>query len=124
MKNQTAVLGIVMVAVALGLFPAAAVKADKTADKRAKIDRIAEETMDLLFEENPEARELFDQAHGYAVFDSRKMALQSRSSHNRGREDATRARACQEEAAQAPVVNMEAMRKFVVHVCGKVNVVV
>lgn len=54
-------------------------KASKYAEKRAEIDAVAEETLELLFEENPSAREMFDQSHGYAVFDSRKVALLMKS---------------------------------------------
>ena len=77
-------LGMALSLVLLALQPAeaqtsdeekAAEKAAKAADKRAEIDKVAQETLDLLFQENPEARVLYDRCYGYAVFDSRKMAL-------------------------------------------------
>jgi hypothetical protein len=42
---------------------------------RQKLDTIAQETLDRLFLEQPQAQALFDQSAGYAVFDSRRSVL-------------------------------------------------
>ena len=38
---------------------------------RAKLDAMADTTLDRLFAEGPDSRELFEQNVGYAVFDDR-----------------------------------------------------
>jgi len=43
--------------------------------KRQEIDTVAEETMARLFAENPDAEDLHDTAHGWAVFDARQTKL-------------------------------------------------
>ena len=43
--------------------------------KRAKIDEVAEETLQQLFAENPKAKGLYDEAMGWAVFDNTKVAF-------------------------------------------------
>jgi len=45
------------------------------AQKRAEIDRMARDTLDRLFEQNPPARTLYDKAYGWAVFDNLKLSL-------------------------------------------------
>jgi lipid-binding SYLF domain-containing protein len=47
----------------------------KAAERRAKIDAMAEETLATLFSESPKAKELYGKAHGYAVFDNLKLSL-------------------------------------------------
>jgi lipid-binding SYLF domain-containing protein len=47
----------------------------KPAEKRAKIDARSEEVLKEVFEESERARELYDEAVGYAVFDNTKVAL-------------------------------------------------
>ncbi len=42
---------------------------------RAKLDRMADETLSKLFATNPAARDQFDISAGYAVFDTRRAAL-------------------------------------------------
>ena len=49
-----------------------ATRADR---KRAKIDKIAQETLSKLFSQDAHARDLYDDAYGYAVFQSIKVAL-------------------------------------------------
>ncbi|MEM7074854.1 MAG: hypothetical protein AAGA28_13405 [Pseudomonadota bacterium] len=44
-------------------------------ETRAKLDSMAASTLERLFAEQPEARELFDTSEGYAVFDTRKVIL-------------------------------------------------
>lgn len=44
------------------------------ADERAEADRTAEATLDQLFEEQPDAKRLYEQAYGYAVFTNYKFA--------------------------------------------------
>ena len=44
-------------------------------DARQRIDRMATETIERLIEEAPSSNEQFDNAAGYAVFDSRRMSL-------------------------------------------------
>ena len=43
--------------------------------KRAKINEVAKETLDTLFSENANAKELYDRAIGWAVFDNTKVAV-------------------------------------------------
>jgi lipid-binding SYLF domain-containing protein len=43
--------------------------------KRAKINEVAQETLDRLFQENSKAQGLFDEAVGWAVFDNTKVAF-------------------------------------------------
>jgi lipid-binding SYLF domain-containing protein len=50
-------------------------RSKKSDEKRKKIDAVAEETMAKLFEVNPEAKDLYDTAYGWAVFDSRQTKL-------------------------------------------------
>jgi lipid-binding SYLF domain-containing protein len=51
------------------------VKAAKAQKKRAKIDEIAAGSLDKLFAASPKAKRLFEQAHGYAVFDNTKISF-------------------------------------------------
>jgi len=43
--------------------------------KRAKVDQMADEALATLFKESATAKELYDKAYGYAVFDNLKVAL-------------------------------------------------
>lgn len=45
------------------------------AETRAKLDAMADATLQRLFQENPAARAQFDQSAGYAVFDTRRSVL-------------------------------------------------
>lgn len=45
------------------------------AQKRREIDNKAQKSLCRLFKESPEAQELYDNAAGYAVFDSREFAF-------------------------------------------------
>ena len=45
------------------------------AEKKAAIDAMARETLDKLTGENAKAKELYEKAYGYAVFDNRKVAF-------------------------------------------------
>ena len=47
----------------------------KVEAKRAEINEVAEETLQRLFSENAKAKELFDRAVGWAVFDNTKVAF-------------------------------------------------
>ena len=42
---------------------------------RARVDRMAFDTLDRLFADDPEANLLFDSGHGYAVFEVRQVSL-------------------------------------------------
>ncbi len=57
---------------------------DKRQAKRDKIDEIAQETLDELFEENPVAKKLYKKAYGYAVFDNIKISLMITGGGGRG----------------------------------------
>jgi lipid-binding SYLF domain-containing protein len=48
---------------------------EKAQKKREKIDQMAKQTLERLRRENPRAQRLLDQAYGYAVLDSTKMAI-------------------------------------------------
>ncbi len=82
MRNVKRALGIAMVlmlAVSVqGVFAGeekSEKKETKAAEKRAKIDSVAKETIDLLLEKHPKASELYDMAYGYAVFSNYKFAF-------------------------------------------------
>lgn len=45
------------------------------AQQRQEIDSNAQKTLARLFRESPQAKELYDKAEGYAVFDSREFAF-------------------------------------------------
>jgi lipid-binding SYLF domain-containing protein len=50
-------------------------KKDKSADKRAKIDGMADEALETLLAANEGAKGLSAKAYGYAVFDNLKIAV-------------------------------------------------
>lgn len=50
-------------------------KSEDAAAKRAKIDTMAQETLDALFQESAKAKALYGKAYGYAVFDNLKLSL-------------------------------------------------
>jgi lipid-binding SYLF domain-containing protein len=56
----------------------------RTSAKRQKIDSIAGETLDELFDKAPVAKELYDKAYGYAVFDNVKISLMITGGGGRG----------------------------------------
>ncbi|QFI54325.1 YSC84-related protein [Aeromonas simiae] len=57
----------------------------KTAEQaRSALDTMADTALVRLFNERPSAKLLFDQAYGYAVFDSRKFALMLNTSQGAG----------------------------------------
>ena len=43
--------------------------------KQAKINEVADETLQTLFKERPKAKDLYDKAVGWAVFDNTKVAF-------------------------------------------------
>ena len=49
--------------------------ADNGAEKRAKIDQVAQEALDTLLDKSDGAKKLHDDAYGYAVFDNLKIAF-------------------------------------------------
>ncbi|MEE9141096.1 MAG: hypothetical protein V3U59_00135 [Gammaproteobacteria bacterium] len=59
----------------LALALAAPSIADDKAEKRAKADSMAEQTLGKLFADNTHAKTLYDKAYGYAVFDVKKVSL-------------------------------------------------
>jgi len=72
MKKQ--LLLALCLALVLGCAPIA-FAGEKAQDKRLAIDIMAEQTLDKLFAEFPNARAVYDKASGYAVFDSVKVAV-------------------------------------------------
>ena len=50
-------------------------KSTKAEYKRQKIDEVAQGAMDALIEKNDKARDLYESAYGYAVFDNIKIAF-------------------------------------------------
>jgi lipid-binding SYLF domain-containing protein len=72
-----------MICVAVILFTTPAALADdeptsaelKTESKRAKINEVADETLQTLFKERAKAKDLYDKAVGWAVFDNAKVAF-------------------------------------------------
>ncbi len=47
----------------------------KADEKRSKINTIAKETLDRLFEDSPHSKKLYKKAYGYAVFNNIKVSL-------------------------------------------------
>jgi lipid-binding SYLF domain-containing protein len=47
----------------------------KVESKQAKINEVADETLQTLFKENAKAKDLYDKAVGWAVFDNTKVAF-------------------------------------------------
>jgi len=69
-------LGLLLAALLLlGGSMALAGDEDKAANKRAKIDARSNEILEQVLGESENARELYDKAVGYAVFDNTKAAL-------------------------------------------------
>jgi len=69
---------IILLAVfSLCIAPLAAkgIKRGTPAEKRARIDTMAQETLDQLMAKSPGAKELYGKAVGYAVFDNLKLSL-------------------------------------------------
>jgi lipid-binding SYLF domain-containing protein len=50
-------------------------KKPTAAEKRAEIDQVAKETLDDLFGKSEKAKELYDKAAGYAVFDNTRVTF-------------------------------------------------
>ena len=50
-------------------------KDTSAADKRAKIDEVAQEALDTLLGKSDSAKKLYDEAYGHAVFDNLKIAF-------------------------------------------------
>ncbi len=50
-------------------------KKDSKRKQRKEINGVAAETLERLFEENPSAKDLYDSAFGWAVFDARQTKL-------------------------------------------------
>jgi outer membrane protein OmpA-like peptidoglycan-associated protein/lipid-binding SYLF domain-containing protein len=67
---------------------------DDVLKERQRLDRIAEETLQQFFEERPGAKGLYDQAYGYAVFQSIKIVIGVSGGGGRGvavnKQDASR----------------------------------
>jgi len=66
----------VVFALALGLSTVAMAQdgtTTKTQQKRQNVDKIAEETLNRLFAQDPKAKTVFDMAYGYAVFTNVKV---------------------------------------------------
>ncbi|MDH3627264.1 MAG: hypothetical protein OEV00_05185 [Acidobacteriota bacterium] len=73
--KRIAVLVFISALVLSAAAPAVAANPEKVALKKAKIDQIADFSLNRLFEKSPRARELFEQSYGYAVFDNTKVSL-------------------------------------------------
>jgi lipid-binding SYLF domain-containing protein len=81
MKRTATVLTLSFAALMFAAAGAASAQEEKTSQElkldsqRAKINEVAEETLQKLFAENAKAKDLYDQALGWAVFDNTKVAL-------------------------------------------------
>jgi lipid-binding SYLF domain-containing protein len=51
---------------------------------RAKLDAMAEQTLERLFTEQPDSRPLFEESAGYAVFDAREASFYVVAGYGRG----------------------------------------
>jgi len=82
MKNFAYRITVSLTAIALFL-PASTLFADDEGDwkdmkqdsKRMKLDETAEEALQALFAKRPKAKELYNNAYGWAVFDNLKIAF-------------------------------------------------
>lgn len=80
MKTTANILTLCVVVLALAA-PGAVAGEEKSSKelerdaKRAKINEVAQETLQKLFAENSKAKALYDEAIGWAVFDNTKVAL-------------------------------------------------
>ena len=80
MKKTAVILTLCVAVIALAA-PAAVADEEKSSQElklesqRAKINEVAEETLQKLFAENPKAKALYDEALGWAVFDNTKVAF-------------------------------------------------
>ena len=83
MKKHVYHVIVVLTVIAL-VMPAATIFADeetgdwkdmKLESKRMKLDETAESALNALFAEKPKAKELYDSAYGWAVFDNLKLAF-------------------------------------------------
>lgn len=68
------------------VFAAGAVQADDEtkAEKRAEIDQMAETALDELFAEHPQARQLYEEAAGYAAFSSTEVSAGIKAGGGKG----------------------------------------
>jgi lipid-binding SYLF domain-containing protein len=73
MRKSIALFAIAALVFAAPVF--AEEEKDKTAEKRAKIDAMADEALKTLFAANEGAKSLSKGAYGYAVFDNLKIAV-------------------------------------------------
>jgi lipid-binding SYLF domain-containing protein len=73
-KISRIALSLIMVSL-LAVPGGAGWRSKKSDEKREKIDAVAEETVAKLFEVNPKAKDLYDTAYGWAVFDSHQTKL-------------------------------------------------
>lgn len=80
MKKTAAIMTLCVAVLALAA-PRAVADEEKSSkelkleSQRAKINEVAEKTLQKLFAENPKAKALYDDAMGWAVFDNTKVAL-------------------------------------------------
>lgn len=80
MKTAVSIV-TVMCVIAFAAVPALVAEESKTSAElkidaqRAKINEVAEETLDRLFSENANAKSLYEKAVGWAVFDNTKVAF-------------------------------------------------
>ena len=80
MKKTAVILTLCVAVIALAA-PAVVADEEKSSEElklesqRAKINEVAEETLQKLFAENPKAKALYDEALGWAVFDNTKVAF-------------------------------------------------
>lgn len=75
MKKQTWVSVAVCLALIVSAPAVLAEDDDKKDKKRSKIDARSSEVLDTVLGESANAKELYDKAMGYAVFDNTKVAL-------------------------------------------------
>jgi lipid-binding SYLF domain-containing protein len=77
MRKWLSVLIAVLLVVSVGTTVAGEEdsKKMKAEEKRARIDKLAQETLDRLFKESKAAQKLYENAYGWAVFDNTKVAF-------------------------------------------------
>lgn len=73
-----------LILLALAAVPASTADEIRRSEKRAKVDSMARDTLQRLFESRPKAQRLYDRAVAYAVFSNVKVSLMVTGGGGRG----------------------------------------
>ncbi len=75
MKRSMSFLSALTFSIFVLGMPIQAAAQSKEDDKREKINRVSQETLDRLFADKPQSKEIYDKAYAYAVFDTFKLSF-------------------------------------------------